>query len=379
MEIKVQKNEFSKNLRWVQGIVEKKSTMPVLANVLLEAEGAALCVTATDLEVSVQVRCAAQVLKNGALLINARSLCDIVREAAEEEIHIKGEEAKGVRVLSGRSEFKVLGLSSSEFPNLPELKNRKLFDISAAELTEMIEKTSYAQSTDETRYILNGVYLERLKGERESTGQTTLRMVATDGHRLSYLDRKVSGEIPLEEGVVIPRKGLGLLKRLAEEVESGISLSFGSKELVVLGKTAEREGVTLFIRLIEGTFPKYGQVIPKKNDRLVSVPRDLLTGALKRASIIAEDRSRAVKLLLSPGHLEISSSNPDLGEVKEELDVDYKGESFQVGFNARYFLDVLNVVKDEKVILELGDELSPCVIRSEYDRDFLSLVMPMRL
>jgi DNA polymerase III subunit beta len=368
MEFRVNRNNFLKCLRWTQGVVEKKTTMPVLSNVLIEGEGKKLTLTATDLEIGVRVESPAEISKSGRIVINARSLYEIVKEISEDQLKFKGEEGKRLEVQAGRSQFKIVAMKSDEFPQVMGDGLEKLAVIESSELLDMIEKTSYAVSVDETRYALNGVYLEKLK---EGKG---FRMVATDGHRLSYVDRKMGGGLALEKGLIIPKKGVQELKKLISEGEGDFEFAVDEKNIM-----ARRGFITMTARLIEGDFPNYQQVIPNTAGKYLSVDRKVLVGALKRVSVLATDRINGVQLHVSPGYLEIRSSNPDLGEAKEELDVDYKGETFQVGFNPRYMLDVLNVIDDEKAILELKDEVSPCVIRSEYDKSFLALVMPMRV
>lgn len=375
MEIKIKQSNFLEALKWTQGIAEKKSAMPVLSNVLLRADDNGLTIMSTDLELSMRIDTPCQVLGKGSVLVNAKGILDIVREAPQKEIKLLGKK-DAVEITSGNSRFKVLGMPPNEFPAFPDGKDYNFVSFSGSQLLEMIDRTVYAVSTDETRYALNGVYLERQGSDKKSS----LRMIATDGHRLSYVDREMEKPFKLEEGVIVPRKGLNLLKKMAENAGTGLKIGIGKRELMVSRKSDDDEiGLTFFVRLIEGKFPKYDQVIPKKNNRIVSIPRKDLVGALRRADIMAQDRVHPVCFSLSPGHLEISSSNPDLGEVREDLDVEYKGETFQVGFNARYFLDILNVLVDEKLVLEMGDELSPCVLRSEFDRGFLALIMPMRL
>ncbi len=234
----------------------------------------------------------------------------------------------------------------------------------------MIGKTYYAASTDETRYTLNGLYLVKVpKGDK-----AFFRVVATDGHRLSYTERETTTQWNLTKGIIIPRKGVAELKNLIGAGEGGLSVHIDEKAILF------RKGkIALTVRLIEGDFPNYEQVIPKKVEKIVSVDRGALVGALRRASIMTSDQARGVRLAFSSSSLEVSASHPDLGEATEEILIDYKGGNFQVGFNPRYFLDVLSVLEDEKVVLELKDEVSPCVIRSEFDRGFLALVMPMRI
>ncbi|MBI1909713.1 MAG: DNA polymerase III subunit beta [Deltaproteobacteria bacterium] len=367
MEFKIGKREFLKALQWSQGIVERKTTMPILANILLETVGKKLKIAATDLETTVLVEVKAEVFKTGKVAVNARNLYDIVRELPQEEIRVEGEKNQWLELRSGQSKFRVVGMDPEEFPTLPVSKDKR-FRLEPETIQKMIEKTLYAVSTNETRLTLNGVYLEGAGKEG------TLRMVATDGHRLSYVDKEIKGDLKIDKGVILPRKGIVELKKLVEDGEGDLAMALEEKQVAV-----NRGDVSLFLRLVEGEYPDYQQVIPKKLDRILSVGREVLTGALKRSSLVSVDRARGVNFSISPGHLELTSSHPDFGEAREELPVEYKGESFQVGFNARYLLDVLAVIQDEKIVIELKDEVSPCLIRSEFDRGFLSLIMPMRI
>ncbi|OGQ56816.1 MAG: DNA polymerase III subunit beta [Deltaproteobacteria bacterium RIFCSPLOWO2_02_FULL_50_16] len=368
MEFKVNRNEFLKSLRWIQGVVERKTTMPILTNVLIEGEAKRLTLTATDLEIGIRVECPAEVSSPGMIVVSARSLYEIIKELVIDRVRLKGEEGKRLEIHAGRSEFKVVAMKADDFPSVMEGGTNSFTPLEGSLLLEMVEKTAYAISSDETRYALNGVYIEKLKEENG------LRMVATDGHRLSYVDRKIGREFLLKKGVIIPKKGIQELKKLISEGEGDFELALDEKNMM-----ARRGTTTVLARLIEGQYPEYQQVIPTTTGRYLSVHRETFIGALKRASVMATDRVNGIHLKVSPGNLEVSSNNPDLGEAREELDVDYKGETFQVGFNPRYLLDILNVIEDEKVVLELKDEVSPCIIRSEYDKSFLALVMPMRV
>ncbi|MDO8461658.1 MAG: DNA polymerase III subunit beta [Deltaproteobacteria bacterium] len=369
MEFKTTKKEFLKALQWGLGIVERKTTMPILSNILLEGQGKKLKIAATDLETTAVVEANVEILKPGKIAINARNLYEVVKELPKEEISVEGEKSGWLELKSGKAKFKIVGMDPQEFPTLPVSKGPR-FKLESKVIHEMIEKTLYAVSTNETRLALNGIYLERVQ---EGAG-SVLRMVATDGHRLSYVDREIKGEVKVDKGLILPRKGIVELKKLLEGGEGDLELGLEEKQIV-----AHRGDVSLFLRLVEGEFPDYKQVVPKKLERILTTSRESLVGALKRTALVSLDKSRGVSFSFSPGNLELSSSHPDFGEAREELPVEYRGESFRVGFNARYFLDVLSVLQDEKVVLELKDEVSPCVIRSEFDRGFLSLIMPMRL
>ncbi len=370
MEFKIKKTDFLNLLKGPQGIVEKRGTMPILSNILLESvEKGELKVTATDLEISLIAEGAAEIRSPGKVVLNARNLYEIVKEAPDENILVTKRDAHGVEITSGKAKFRMVGMNPEEFPKLPQNARKDATPIDAEDLEEMIAKTFYATSSDETRYTLSGLYWVKVS----KAGKSYLRLVATDGHRLAY-DERESSKWNLPKGIIVPRKGIVELKSLLSSGAGDLFISVDERSIIFQkGKT------TLIVRLVEGEFPSYEMVIPQSSDKIVSVDRALLTGALRRASIMTSDQVKGVRMSFGSGALEVSSSHPDLGEAREELAIDYKGANFQVGFNPRYFLDVLNAVEDEKVILELKDEVSACVVRSEFDRGFLALVMPMRI
>lgn len=368
MEIKIQREALINGLYLTQSVIEHRSTMPILSNALIEAKGKSVYFTATDLQVGVVAREPADVSGSGKVLIPVKNLYDIAKELQGDIVTIKTTSNNWIEIVSGKSKFKIMGASADEFPSLPSSDGVE-FNIDAKAFTEMIDKVGYAMSNDETRYTLNGVYLEQASGG----GKSALRMVATDGHRLSYSERPVKSA-KIGKGVIIPKKGVWELKKILEDVEGDFTLQIGEKTISMVTKN-----VTFVCRLIDGQFPPYSQVIPKDSNRVLSVDRKLLIQCLRRTSLIANEKSKGVKFSVSPGNLDISSSNPDVGEAKEELTCVYKGETFDVGFNASYFIDILNVLEDDKAVLELKNDTSPCVIRSEFDKGFLSVVMPMRL
>lgn len=370
MGFKIRKGNFLSLLRWSQGVAEKRSTMAILSNLLLEAADRILRITATDLEMVLTSEGEIEGKGNDRWVVNARNLYELVREAPQEEIRLEKTDGNGLQITSGKAEFKMVGMNPDDFPQVPVLSSKGEIALDADDLSEVIEKTFYAVSTDETRYNLNGLYLTPITGQ---DGQV-LRVVATDGHRLSYAERPVDKGWRLEKGILVPRKGVQELKRLLAEGTGELLVASDEKSI-----RFQRGTVSLLVRLIEGEFPAYEQVVPKGSDKIVSVGREVLAGALRRASILSSIEGRGVKLGFSPALLEIQCSNPDLGETREEVSIDYKGGKFEAAFNPRYLLDVLAVLEDEKVVLELKDDVSPCVIRSEFDKGFLSLIMPMRL
>lgn len=371
MEFQISVDELSKALYRAQGIVEKKSTMPILSSVLIEAkktpEGGRVTVSAYDLEVGVSGEHPAEVLKEGAVALHAKSLYEIVRNLPENVVTLKKGANNRVEIASGTAEFKIVGQSEEEFPALPKVDQIPFVQVEVGALLEMIEKTSFAISTDETRYNLNGVYFD--------PAESGMRMVATDGHRLSLIEKPLSGDFGLQRGVIIPRKGLMELRRLLlEETSTPGELAFSDNSGVF-----RRQGLVMVMRLIDGQFPDYQQVIPSEGDRIVSLPRARFLETLRRMALLAADRTSAVKLELSPGQLRVTSQNPDLGEAKEDVVIDYAGAPMRIGFNAKYLQDVLTAIDTDQVNLELADELSPGVVRPADDKNYVAVIMPMRI
>jgi len=374
MKLTIEKPNLQRGLARLQAIVEKRSSMPILANVLVTASGKGdsgrLELAATDLEVGIRGSQSAKVQKPGALTISARKLYDIVRELPDETIQLEATPNAYLDIRCGRSHFTVAGTAAEEYPSLPDFAPGRMVRLQAAVLSQMIEGTMYAASMDETRYNLNGVYFEVL------ADTSRIRMVATDGHRLALVERTAGSDVSgLASGVIVPRKGLAELKRLvdeddADEVEIGFE---GNSGLVRKGD------VTLVMRLIEGEFPNYKQVIPKQCDHHLTLSADSLVRALRRVALLSAEHSRAVKVELADGKLQLSSRTPDLGEAQEELDVDYAGPTVSIGFNARYLLDCLSALGAKEVRLGLRDGGSPVEVRATDDLESVAVVMPMRL
>lgn len=369
MKIKFPKTEVLKGLGLIQGIVEKRTTMPILTNVLLEAAEGKLSITATDLEVGVNLTYSANVETPGKVAVHARNFYDIVRELADDTVYLSVGSGNWVEITCAKSRYKIVGLSSDEFPSLPGRDRGEVWNVGGKLINEMIDKTSFAVSTDETRFNLNGVYADPVKGKSGNF----LRMVATDGHRLSIIERNIEASLPFAKGVIIPRKGVSEIKKILDE-GSALDIWINSKYLIVY-----KGNITLVVRLIEGQFPPYEQIIPKLSKRVVQVNKNSLTSALRRVSVLSTERSSGVKFNVSSKNMEISMMNPDLGEAREEIEIDYRGEAFEIGFNAKYFLDALSHIDDEQAVLQLGDEMSPCILKSELDRGFTHVIMPMRL
>jgi DNA polymerase-3 subunit beta len=372
MMIEMEKKDFVSLLGKTQNIVEKRNTMPILVNVLLEVNGEKLKVFATDLEVSLTDEVPVLRSKPGKVAVNAKNLFDIVKELAEAPITLTKKENNWLEIKQNKSVFNIVGISAEEYPVFPSYSTKDFLKIDAAILSDMIEKTIYSVSNDETRYHLNGVFFEKQK----TPGKDTFRMVATDGHRLSLVDREVEmkGTPLVAQGVIIPRKGLFEIKKLLDSVGGEFEMAVEGSQLIV-----RHDSTVLMVRLIEGKYPNYQQLIPQKLPNTALVHRETLLACLKRVSLLSNQKYKGVTLALSPGKLEISSNNPELGDAKEEIEIRYKGGEIKIGFNARYMLDVLNSFDDDEVDLELNDQLSPGLMRPHNDASYTCVVMPMRI
>ena len=372
MNFTIEKETFLKGLGRIQAIVEKRNTIPVLANVLLEVNDGELHVTATDLEVGMRSSYPANIGKPGKITVSAKKLYEIIKELPDREVAFNSKENCWIEVRCGKTLFNIVGLAADEFPNFPQSDRINGVALSNSLCKEIIEKTLFAISQDESKYNLNGIYMRAFEKE----GEVRLRLVATDGHRLSLIDKVIKGTAPeeLKKGVILPRKGVLELKRLAEEGEADLTLSFQDNNAVV------RKGQTVVVmRLVDGDFPDYERVIPKNNDQEALIVVDPFLHALRRMLILSSEKSRGVKMVLKTGLLEVSSSNPELGDAREELDIDYQGPEMSIGYNARYLLDILQVQDDLRVRMIFKDHLSPGVFRPEKNDGFLAVVMPMRL
>jgi DNA polymerase-3 subunit beta len=379
MGLAIERASLLSGLGLVQGIVERRTTVPILGHVLLEPNNNALTLSATDLEVGIRTQVACSGKEKG-LTLNARKLFEIVRETEGDEVALTSLDGDWVELKCGRAKFKMMGLDPRSFPAMPSQSTKDAgsakkqlkaeLTIPAAVLAAMIDKTIFAVSPDEARYNLSGVYVE-------SNAPGSARMVATDGHRLAMIEREVPG-FRMETGAIIPRKGLSELRKILDvggDAEVRLSLE-GQLAYLKRGTTE------VSMRLVEGEFPDYRGVIPKQSKYKIAVKRDLLFAAIKRAAIFSSERYHGVKFALSAGTLTVSSTSPETGEASESLDVDFKSEEFAIGFNASYVQQALGVLpqgSDSTVELGLSDDVSPGVIRTETDQQYTYVVMPMRL
>jgi DNA polymerase-3 subunit beta len=364
MDVQVDRDACLRALQRVQNIVEPRQTMPILANVLLEAGQEALRLTATDLEVAARVSLPAQVARPGAITLSARKLGEIVRELPAAPLGLRLQDNAWVALRCGGATYKLVGLAPDDFPPVEIPDAAPWLRLDGKVLGEMLTRTAFAISHDESRYALNGMLFALTEKE--------LRLVATDGHRLAVAVAPVAAEGPPVSGIV-PRKAAQEIARTVspgEDVEVAI---VGSQFMLRMPNFA------LMARLIEGTFPNYEQVVPRAHPRRLVVGRAPLAAAIRRVSVLAEERTRPVKLTLGPGTLRLSAYHPDFGEAEESLEVDHAGEELVIGFNSRYLLDALGAQDAEQVVVELKDGLSPGVIKSFQDEGSLCVIMPMRI
>jgi DNA polymerase III subunit beta len=371
MEISVRKSDLVKELQLVQGIVERKNSIPILSNVLAEARAGELRLSATDLDVSLRSGCPAQVKTEGAITLAAKKLYEIVRSLPESEVALKVLPEAWATLECERVSFKMAGLPREDFPALPEAKAKGGIELPADVLRQLIARTAFAVTAEDARYYLAGALLVL---DKDSAA-----MVATDGHRLAYAQKRVALKLSEPTRVLVPRKAIQELGRLLEEEETAVYQAVDNHLVFTVG------GRTLASKTIEGQFPAFEKVIGVTGDKKASVSRDGLATALRRVSLLSSERSRAVKLRLTAGSLELAASSPDLGEAKESLPADYKGGPVEIGFNAQYLLDFLGVAGTNDVALELKDAESQGLLRPSTPEgedgglDYRYVVMPIRL
>jgi DNA polymerase-3 subunit beta len=370
MEFKIEKEEFVQGLYRTQSVVEKKAAMAILSNVLIEAQEKGISITATDLEIGVKGFHPAEIIKEGRSTLSAKKLYEVIKELPEKTVMLRLKENQWVEISCGKAFFNIMGLPAETFPSLPTYEEEGFFAAELEILKEMIEKTIFAVSTDESRYNLTGVFFAKAGGEEEG-----LRMVATDGYRLSMIDRSLKFEGKgFETGVLLPKKGLAELSRLLDEGGDKIWIKLMNNNFI-----AKKEKVVLFMRLLDAEFPDYRQVIPQKGKRHFRMKRNQIIESLRRVSILSSEKTRGVKFHFRQDFLELSTFNPELGEAKEELPIDYKGEDLSVGFNSRFILEVLNIMNGDEVIFEMEDGKSPAVLHPANDPGHTCVVMPMRI
>jgi DNA polymerase-3 subunit beta len=372
MKVTVERAALLKSVGHVHRVVERRNTIPILANVLIRAEKGKLALKATDLDLEVIETIPAEVSPAGATTVPAHMIYDIVRklpEGSQIVLDSSGDRAS-LTIRAGRSRFSLQTLPESDFPDLAAGEMTHKFSIPAKDLKRLIDKTQFAISTEETRYYLNGIYLHAAGSNKAQT----LRAVATDGHRLAQVELPLPKGAAGMPGIIVPRKTVGEVQRLIEDNESEIAIELSQ------GKIRFTIGdVVLTSKLIDGTFPDYARVIPSGNDKELVVDKKEFEQAVDRVSTVSSERGRAVKLSLSSGRLVLSVTNPDSGSATEELEVEYAAEPLDIGFNSRYLLDIASQIESEAAVLKLADPGSPTLIQDKDSKGTLYVLMPMRV
>ncbi len=368
MNLTISKEQIINGLQAVQNVVSSRTTLPILSNVLLRAEGERLELTATDLDVTIACAVEAKVKKPGASTVPVKRLFGIVRELSNAEIDLEVDEKNNCTVRSGPSFYKINGLSADEFPPLPKFKEEKKVVLPQETVKGMMKKTSFAISTDESRYVLNGIFFS-LKDHK-------MTLVATDGRRLALVDEEADVTENSQGEFIVPAKTVNELNRLLQE-KGELELRYAENQASFSLKDEKGSSVLIITTLIEGNYPNYRQVIPAETKERVTLVREEFLHALRRAEIMTSEKSNSVKLSFGKNRLEITANSPEVGEAKETLAINYKGPEMAIAFNPKYMIDPLNALTNDEVFLELIDELSPGVLK--INGPFLYVVMPMRL
>lgn len=363
MKFSLSKEKFLEGLQSVQNVVSSRTTLPILSNVLLQAVDGLLRFTTTDLDVGIQSAVEANVERAGATTLPARRLASIVRELPSGEISVEVDSKNIASIRCGSSYFKMYGLPQEEFPPLPSFSDAKTFNIRQKDLRDGLKKTAYAISTDETRYVLNGILA--------SFKENKLTLVATDGRRLALVDIELEFPQSFETEVIIPTKAVLEVQRLLSD-EGEIKVSIGETQIAF-----EANGTFLVSKLIEGNYPNYRQVIPAETKERITLEREYFYNAVHRVSLLASDKSNSVKLIFTKNNLEIAANTPEVGEAKESLPIQYKGREFAIAFNPEFLMAPLKNLSEDEIFLDLIDEMSPGLVKIQ--GPFLYVLMPMRI
>jgi DNA polymerase-3 subunit beta len=368
MNLTIAKEQIINGLQAVQNVVNVRTTLPILSNVLIKAENDRVEFIATDLDVTVSCSVEAKVKKPGITTVPVKKLFGIIRELANPEIEIEVDDKNICTIQSGSSYYKINGLAGEEFPPMPKFKEDKKVVLSQEKVRGMMKKTAFAVSTDESRYVLNGIFI--------SLKEHKMTMVATDGRRLALVDEEVDLSEKSQGEFIIPSKAVNELNRLLAE-KGEMELRYTDNQASFTLKDDKGFSILIITKLIEGNYPNYKQVIPPETRERVAFVREELLHALRRAEIMTSDKANSVKLTFTKNNLAITANSPDIGEARETLAINYKGKDMAIAFNPKYMIDPLNALAEEEVYLELIDELSPGVFK--INGPFLYVVMPMRL
>jgi DNA polymerase-3 subunit beta len=362
MKIKIPRKELLDVAQTVQGVVSSKNTLPILSNMLLEAQKNALKLTATDLDIAMVYTKETNTMQDGATTISAKKFTDIIKELPEEDVIISSKKNNIVTIDCQNAHFKVSSLPKEEFPKLPSYKNQESATIDQKVLKDMLNKTSFAISRDETRYILNGILFE-IRPQKIS-------LVATDGRRLAYIERKLEAKTQKQRKMIVPTKTINELAKTLGEGD--MKIFFGENQA-----TFDMGNIVIISRLIEGEYPRYEQVIPKEQKEKIKIDKNNFLSAARRANLLTNQDSQAIKLDVFKDRIVVSKNTPDIGETREEVEATYKGGNISIGFNPSYLIDALKNINDEEIRFEVAAPDKPGVIRTK--DDFTYVVLPMQL
>lgn len=373
MKFKINRDHFANGLAQVLNVVGSKASMPILSNVLIEAEKDQISLTTTNLDLGIRCRIKAEVKESGAVTLPVKRLAGIVRELPNLDVTFDGSPNHQVKLTSGGSTFRIMGIGKEEFPPLPEFGEEKAYSLEQAELAAMLKSVAYAQSTDETRYILNGVYFNFKDGK--------LALVATDGRRLALVNKELEVPASSAGAIILPAKTVTELLRLLGKGKT-LKISFNDRRAAFqIDTDGDKSGLTdsifLFSKVVEGNYPNYQQVIPKETHQRIQLERELFQQCVHRAALVTSEKSNSVKIKLSSNLLEIMASSPDFGESHESMAIAYSGPDLQVAFNPQFVLDPLRALTKDHVFFELKDEVSPGVFKTL--DSFVCVIMPVRL
>lgn len=375
LSIKVSKEDFLPALNSLQSITGKKGTMAVLANVLIQTQDNFIEIIATDLEVGIKKSVAAEIIDQGSITLPAKILYEIVRESGSDSIKIEEKEKNWARIKAGSSMYNLAGTASEDYPTFPEYNEEALVSLPSDLFKELIEKTIFSVAQErESNYTLTGILLEKEKREED---KTFLRMVSSDGHRLSIMEKeldKESDSIVIEKNTLIPRKGVAEIKKACDG-QKNVSLGSDKKQIVVKTKNS-----LMIVRLMNGEFPDYRSIVNviEKNN-FIEIERIGFLESLKRTNLFTEDTFNAIQLNVEDNKLLLSSQNMDFGNAKDEMEIKYTGEPLELGFNCRYFIDTLQVMRSEMIRAYVNSDKSPCLIEGDDDQGFVSIIMPMKI
>lgn len=373
MKFKINRDHFSNGLAQVLNVVGSKATMPILSNVLIEAEKDTITLTTTNLDLGIRCKIKAEVKEGGAVTLPVKRLATIVRELPNVDVSFDASPNHQVKLASGGSNFRIMGLGKEDYPPLPEFGDDRTFTLEQAELTTMLKSVAYAQSTDETRYILNGVYFNFADGK--------LSLVATDGRRLALVSKELEVPADAAGAIILPAKTVSELLRMLDKGEK-LKVSFNDRRASFqISSDKDSSGLVdsiyLYSKVVEGNYPNYQQVIPKETHQRIKLERELLLQCIHRAALVCSEKSNSVKLKLSSNLLEITAQSPDFGEAHESMAIGYNGPDLQVAFNPAFIMDPLKALTKDEVFFEVKDEVSPGVFKTL--ESFICVVMPVRL